>query len=101
MNKRMLSSIIFSIIVAFELFLYIGSGTPTKTESTFFPKTNDSSWGAAKTVENVVIDTAANDANNKKYGIIILTTILVGALVTFNIPNEKTKKEDHVNIDLK
>lgn len=88
-KPRLISAIIFGLIVAFELYYYINLPTPYTTTVV-----GEGKWKARKEI----IDEVRINNQNTKYLILIGATLVVGTVVTFAIPsdlntNNKSKEE--------
>jgi hypothetical protein len=79
MNVRLAVAAVFLIIVIIEIALFLMAGTPTTYE-----RSGNTLFGGTTTVNY-----DAKSAQDRMYMIIIGATILIGAVVTFSIPQEK------------
>jgi hypothetical protein len=90
LNYRVLSAIVFSLIIAIELLLLLNA--PTPTESVITGKRKEGSLFAPT---KQVINYEAQNSLYTKYGIIIGATTLVGAIVTFSLANKNKERSEH------
>lgn len=81
MSKRNISAIVFAIIVAIELIMFVTDTAPTKTVST-----GQKGFFASSTT---VIDHESRQDRNQKFITVIGATVLIGGILTFALPNKK------------
>lgn len=93
MNKRSLFASIFGIIIAIELISFMLQPTPYKQVRNGEKKTGLFSG------YDTVTDYDAQKNTNTKFIVVIGATLLIGALITFNIPNTKIDKIEMKNPD--
>lgn len=74
MTQRSIASIVFAVIVLIELYFFFNESTPM----------TGSWYGNDLSVNNEAVKN-----QNMSYGILIGATILIGAIVTFSLPNKK------------
>jgi uncharacterized protein involved in response to NO len=86
MNPRSLAAIIFAVILAIELLIFMSLSDVTTRQSTG----KSGFFASYETVTN----RAATESQNQKYMVLIGATAVIGAIVTFSLPNKKTKKQE-------
>jgi hypothetical protein len=82
MNPRMISALIFAVIIAVEILLFSTQSEPTKLVNN---PGGSGLFGSKKTV----VDFEAQESKNIQYGMIVLGTAAIGAIVTFSIKQKK------------
>lgn len=99
MNYKILVALIFSIIVATELYFFLDYepklSTLTVNEKVSsvdpnergFAKYNNSTKNV--TTETTVVDAAAQNQRNKEYFVLIGATLAIGAISVYASPNKK------------
>jgi hypothetical protein len=85
MTYRSLGAIVFAIIIAVEIFLFLQTTPTFKTETTGSGK-----WIGSKQV----IDYQSEKGTNFKYAVIIGSTVIFGGIVILSTPNTKIKGND-------
>ena len=87
MTQKTLSAIVFSVLLAIELFSYMSQGELKKTIVTGERK---GFFGGTSTVR----DTDAEKDREKNALMLMGVTVLAGALITFTLPDKKIGKKD-------
>lgn len=82
MNLRIISAIIFAVIIAAEILLFSTQPEPTKLVNNPGGK---GLFGKTKSVVNY----EAQESNYLKYEMIVLGTAAIGGIVTFSLPRKK------------
>lgn len=87
MNARSITALIFAVIVFVEIMIFINAPTPTVTV-----KTGTTLFGSTQSVT----DYKAQSDSNVKYAVVIGSTILIGAIITFSLPSSSTKNTKNI-----
>lgn len=87
LTYRSLSAIVFAVIIVIELVVFMNLDAP-KIRS----DRETTGSGLSGFVSQFEVDHEAQTNQNEKYMILIGTTLIVGGIVTFAMPNKKINK---------